>query len=225
MVRVHGFETESDAADAAARHIAGALIEAIDARGMASLALSGGSSPVPMLGFLASQQLEWSRVHVFQVDERIVPAGDEARNWTMLRALLVDEVGAVGHAMSVQPGLAAHAAALVRSSDASVMSRLAGAPPVLDVVHLGLGTDGHTASWPPGREIDDGVGLTEVAAFNGHDRVTLTPAVVNRARSIVWFVPGESKRHMLERLVGGDLTIPAGLVSRHQAELFTDVRV
>jgi 6-phosphogluconolactonase/glucosamine-6-phosphate isomerase/deaminase len=93
-------------------------------------------------------------------------------------------------------------------------------PPVFDLVHLGLGTDGHTASLLPGEELTGDVAVTGV--YQGWRRMTLTFPVLNRARQILWVVTGQEKAAMLRRLVSGDVTIPAGRVSQKQAFVLAD---
>jgi 6-phosphogluconolactonase/glucosamine-6-phosphate isomerase/deaminase len=100
----------------------------------------------------------------------------------------------------------------------------AGTPPVLDLVHLGLGPDGHTASLVPGDSVLN-VTTADVAltgAYQGRRRMTLTYPMINRARRLVWVVTGSEKTAALQRLLDGDVTIPAGRVRREEAVLFAD---
>ena len=107
---------------------------------------------------------------------------------------------------------------------ARTLTGIAGAPAVLDLVHLGLGPDGHTASLVPGDPVldvtDSDVGLTD--EYMGRRRMTLTYPVINRSRKILWLVTGSEKVPMLARLRAGDTTIPAGRVSREQALVLAD---
>ncbi len=208
---------------AAAEFIAGQLDAAVRDRGRASLAISGGRSPWGMLDHLTVQAVEWESVHVFQVDERIAPFDDEARNWKrFLAGTLARHVPPENrHPMPVEteaPDAAADAYA-------RTVVEWAGQPPRLDVVHLGIGTDGHTASLFAG---DSPLEETKrlVAASRRHEgyrRLTLTLPALAEARSIVWFAVGASRRAVLTRLFDGDVAIPASLVRRDRAVCFTDL--
>jgi 6-phosphogluconolactonase len=196
----------------AAVWVADRLWSAIAEREAAHLAVSGGSTPLAMFTALAAMPLPWSQVHVWQVDERVAPHGDSRRNAGQLDALA--EAGAVIHLMDVtNPSLPTAASAYA-----------AALPDRFDVIHLGLGDDGHTASWPPR---DPVVTLTQrvavVGPFNDLVRLTLTPPVVNNARHVMFLVAGANKASMLARLRRGDLTIPATAVRRAGTTILTDV--
>lgn len=218
-MELHIATDAEQAAATGARRIADLLRAAIEERGAATLAVSGGTSPLPMFRALASQRLDWSAVTIFQVDERAVAADDPASNRAAIERLLVTPTGARAELFECRASMTAdELAAEARRVEALLAGGL-GVPPVFDVVHLGLGTDGHTASWPPDHpvldELDETIAV--VPDFGGHDRLTLTPPVIDEARSVVWFVAGEDKRTMLIRLMAGDPDIPAGRVaSRHQ---------
>lgn len=207
---------------AAAEFIAGQLDAAVRDRGRASLAISGGRSPWGMLDQLAAQSVPWESVHLFQADERIAQIDDEARNWKQfLAGALARRVPhANWHPMPVEieaPDAAADAYA-------TTLLEWTGQPPRLDVVHLGIGTDGHTASLFAG---DSPLEETKrlVAASRRHEgyrRLTLTLAALAEARSIVWFAVGAGRRAVLTRLFDGDDAIPASRVRRDRATCFTD---
>ncbi len=211
------------AARAAAALIAADARAAVAARGSFIAAFSGGHTPLAMLRALAAEDIPWDCMHIVQVDERVAPSADPARNLTGLRACLLEHAPLQPQqifAMPVEaPALEAAAAAY-----AAVLSRIAGSPPVLDLVHLGLGTDGHTASLFPGDPVlhiaDADVALT--AVYQQHRRMTLTYPMLNRSRRILWLVTGAEKAAMLARLRGGDASIPAGLVNRDHAIVFAD---
>ena len=186
-------------ADAVASRAAGIIAEqaraAVAARRRFLMAVSGGHTPWVMLRELANQQVPWESVHVFQVDERIAPAGDADRNLTHLRKTLLENAPiAPSHiyAMPVEESDPDAAAA----GYSRTLEQLAGSPPVIDLVHLGLGPDGHTASLIPGDPVlqvmDRDVAITGV--YQGRKRMTLTYAVINRARQILWVVTGEAER-------------------------------
>jgi 6-phosphogluconolactonase len=210
---------------AAAEFIARGLEAALEARGLATLAISGGRSPWGMFGLLAEHDLGWEGVHVFQVDERIVPLDDDARNWArFLESPLARRIPAANqHSMPVE--IADNEVAVGKYS--ATLLQWTGVPPQLDVVHLGLGADGHTASlFTEDVLLQDRrhwVGISRV--YEGHRRLTLTLPVLNSARSVVWFVTGESRRDALARLHAGDAAIPAAHVQRERAVCFTDVDI
>jgi 6-phosphogluconolactonase len=203
--------------------IAAQAREAVGLRGRFVLAVSGGHTPWLMLRALAGEDVPWDRVHLVQVDERIAPAGDPIRNWTHLRESLLDRVSLRPdqvHAMPVEePDLVAAA-----SRYAQVLREIAGQPPVLDLVHLGLGPDGHTASLVPGDPVLD-VADADVAItgpYQGKRRMTLTYPILNRSRVVLWVVTGSEKAAMLGRLEAGDTTIPAGRILRDRALILAD---
>jgi 6-phosphogluconolactonase len=214
-------------ADAVAR--AGAAFTASEARtavaerGRFIVAMSGGRTPWAMLRALADEQVPWAGVHVVQVDERVAPDGDPDRNLTHLREVLLahcplppEQV----HAMPVESADLEGASAQY----AQTLRQICGSPPVLDLAHLGLGPDGHTASLVPGDPVldvtDADVALTGL--YQGRRRMTLTYPVLNRSRRILWLVTGGEKGEMLARLCAGDESIPAGRISRPQAVVLAD---
>jgi 6-phosphogluconolactonase len=219
-------EVSNDAAEVArkaAKIIASAAREAVAARGCFVAAVSGGRSPWEMLRALAEEKLPWERAHVFQVDERVAPAGHPDRNLTQLRTSLLDHAPLRLdhiHAMPVEaPDLKAAAKRYVLT-----LREIAGSPPVLDLVHLGLGPDGHTASLVPGDPVlditADDVALTGL--YQGRRRMTLTYPILNRSRRILWVITGKEKAEMLARLRDGDSSIPAGRVRRDTAIVLSD---
>src|SRR5262245_56565512 len=207
----------------AAARIAAEARQAVAARGRFVMAVSGGHTPWVMLRALAEEDVPWESVHVFQVDERVAPEGHADRNLTHLRASLLEHAplpAAQLHAMPVEiPDL--HSAAAKYDAE---LTSVAGAPPVLDLVHLGLGPDGHTASLVPGDPVlnvaDRDVAMTGV--YQGRNRLTLTYPVINRARLILWLVTGSEKVPMYKRLQAGDQSIPAGRVWQKNAVLLAD---
>lgn len=204
----------SDFGDAAADALFGALTAALRDKGRVSLALSGGTTPWPALRALARADLDWTRVDIFQVDERMAPQGDPARNLLGLATTLLDHVPASVQPMPVEAADIDEAAARYASS----------LPDTLDVVHLGLGDDGHTASLVPGDPVvdvtDREIALTQ--AYRGHRRMTVTFPVLDRAGAIIWIVSYAEKASMVDRLLEADPTIPAGRVSQERATLVTD---
>jgi 6-phosphogluconolactonase len=196
---------------------------AVAARGRFIMAVSGGHTPWQMLRALAGEEVPWEGVHIVQVDERVAPAGDPDRNFTHLRESLLEHAPLRPeqiYAMPVEEKDLAAAAAHY----ALTLREIAGTPPVLDLAHLGLGPDGHTASLVPSDAVlnvtDADVALTEV--YQGRRRMTLTYPMLNRSRRILWLVTGSDKVGMLERLHGGDVSIPAGRVCQDQALVLAD---
>ena len=214
-------------ADAVA-HKAAALVAAearaaVAARGSFVMAVSGGHTPWLMLRALAGEEAPWDAMHVAQVDERVAPAGDPDRNLTHLRESLLEHAPLRPeqiHAMPVEsPALEAACAQY-----ATTLEKIAGSPPVLDLVHLGLGPDGHTASLVPGDPVlevmDTDVALT--GFYQGRRRMTLTYPILNRSRRVLWLVTGSEKAGMLPRLRIGDVQIPAGRVRADHALVLAD---
>jgi 6-phosphogluconolactonase len=217
-------EVFSDA-DAVARQAASLIATearaAVDARGRFIVAVSGGHTPWAMLRALSGEDVPWANVFVTQVDERVAPAGDPDRNLTHIHESLhaplrPEQILAMPvEAPDLQAAVARYAASL---------EEIAGSPPVLDLVHLGLGPDGHTASLVPGDRVlevtDADVALTGI--YQGRRRMTLTYPMINRARRILWLVTGSEKVEMLGRLRKGDPSIPAGRIRQDQAIVFAD---
>jgi len=197
----------------AAQLIAAHARAAVAARGRFVLAVSGGRTPWAMLRALADEDVPWPDVHVVQVDERVAPAGDPDRNLTHVVESLLDHAPLPPAQLHAMPVEASDLAAAARQY-AATLRDLAGTPPVIDLVHLGLGPDGHTASLVPGDPVlavtDADVAPT--GAYQGHRRMTLTYAVLNRARRVVFVVTGPEKAPMLKRLRAGDVAIPAARV-------------
>jgi 6-phosphogluconolactonase len=177
-----------------------------------------------MLRALANEDVPWKAVEIVQVDERVAPAGDPDRNLTHLQTSLLEH-SPLGpnqiHAMPVESANLETAAA----SYANSLSEIVGTPPVLDLVHLGLGPDGHTASLVPGDSVidvsDKDVALTG-GPYQGRRRMTLTYPIINRARRILWLVTGSDKCDPLVQLRDGDAAIPAGRVSQERAAVLAD---
>ena len=210
-------------AQEAATVIAAEARAAVAARSRFIVAVSGGHTPWQMLRALAGEDVPWQGIHVVQVDERVAPAGLPDRNLTHLRESLLAHAPLRPeqiYAMPVEaPDLEAAA-----TRYALTLQQIADSPPVLDLVHLGLGPDGHTASLVPGDPVLDvteaDVALTGV--YQGRRRMTLTYPLLNRARCILWVVTGSEKTEMLVRLRDGDQSIPAGRIRRDQALVLAD---
>jgi 6-phosphogluconolactonase len=214
-------------ADSVAREAAAIIAlearAAVAARGRFVVAVSGGHTPWQMLRVLAGEDVPWKGVYVVQVDERVAPAGDPDRNLAHLRESLLEHAPLRPEQVYAMP---------VESSDLESAARryalalrdIAGSPPVLDLAHLGLGADGHTASLVPG---DAALDVTEAdvaltGPYQGRRRMTLTYPILNRSRRVLWLVTGSEKASMLVRLADGDASIPAGRVRRDEALVLAD---
>lgn len=207
---------EKAASRRAAELIAAAGDEAAGERGSFSFAMSGGRSPWAMLAILGDlEAMPWDRTELFQVDERIAAPGDPARNLTHM---------VLGLSMAHQPALRPMPVTQ-RDLEAAAREYEASLPDQLDLVHLGLGPDGHTASLVPGDRVldvtDRRVALTETA-YQGHRRMTLTYPALDAARQIVWLVTGPDKKEPLAKLLEGDESIPAGRVKNNNMLVVAD---
>lgn len=192
-------QAAADAADWIARQ----LRNAVRRRGAASIAVSGGSTPALMFAELAQMEVPWAAVDVWQVDERVAPDDNPARNAHLLAALPIPK-GRL-HLMAVT----------ARDQLAAARRYAAKLPDRFDVVHLGMGDDGHTASWPPGDDvIDNAEPVAMSGLYNGFLRMTLTPAVVNAARHRLVLAPGSSKATPMRRWLLEDRSLPIQRVRR-----------
>jgi 6-phosphogluconolactonase len=205
-----------DVAAGATAVIAGRIREGTRGGREFTMALSGGRTPWTILDNLARlDDLAWRQVQIYQVDERLAPAGDPDRNLTHVEAHLASQVPVVVHPLPVDdrdPEVAAEH-----------YSRIL--PARFDLIHLGLGVDGHTASLIPGDPVlavaDHDVALT--GEYQGRRRMTLTYPVLNKARGIIWIVTGSAKAAALQKLIDGDPSIPASAVARKNALVLTDL--
>ena len=199
------------AAHAGAAWIARRLRSAVRRHGVATVAFSGGSTPARMLTALATSDVPWAAVQAYQVDERVAPDGHPARNLALLDVLPLSRAQA--HAMPVT----------VRDLRRGARRYGASLPARLDVVHLGIGDDGHTASWPPGDPVID---VAEPVAlcdpYAGFVRMTLTPPVVNAAAARIVLAVGASKQPVVEGWLAGDRTLPVTRVRRTGTVLVVD---
>jgi 6-phosphogluconolactonase len=188
---------------------------AIEEHGRFSLAVSGGKTPRPMFEKLGGTDVDWERVEIFQVDERVAPDGDPDRNLTMLWEALPNAAVARLRPMPV----------VQDDLDAAAASYEAMLPESLDLVHLGLGPDGHTASLVPGDPVlevtDRRVALTG-GEYQGRRRMTLTYPALAAARAVFWLEAGEEKRDAVAKLLAGDPSIPAGRVEAADAVMLAD---
>jgi 6-phosphogluconolactonase len=223
MMEIRRCNSMDDVATAGANYIEARAKEAVSARGQFTIALSGGSTPWIMLRKLAGYDLPWQQMKIFHTDERVALDGDSDRNLTRIREDFADRVALPPENLLAMP---------VTSDDLDqaaaeyekLLVEVAGESPVLDVVHLGLGGDGHTASLVPDDPVlevsDRDVAPTDTHA--GRRRMTLTYPIINRARHILWLITGVGKVDVLSRLLQSDRGIPAGRVSQQQATVVAD---
>jgi len=206
-------ESPAHVAAAASAFVAASARAAVTARGTFTFAVSGGHTPWAMFAELAAEDVPWDHVVLYQVDERVAPAGDPDRNLTHLRESL-GEAPADVVAMPVEDD----------DLDAAAATYAARLPERLDLIHLGLGPDGHTASLVPGDPVLDVTDrlVAVTAPYQGHRRMTLTYSALARADQLLWLITGADKRDPLRRLLAGDPTIPAGRVEAAHSLVLAD---
>lgn len=211
-------------ASRAAAFIAAEARAAVAARGGFTFAMSGGRTPWQMLRRLAGEDVPWAKVQLFQVDERVAPDGDAERNLAHIAQALLAHVPLTPAQVHAMPVAAPDLDAAARDYAARLRA-VAGSPPVLDLVHLGLGADGHTASLVPGDAVLDvtDADVAPSAPYLGRRRLTLTYPALDRARCLLWLVTGRDKAAMLARLRAADASIPAGRVGQRDAWLLADL--
>lgn len=206
---------EKAASRRAAELIAAAGAEAAAERNYFTLAMSGGRSPWAMLAILGELEgMPWDRTELFQVDERVASPGSPDRNLThMVLGLSMD------HQATLRPMPVTQ-----RDLEAAAREYENALPDPFDLIHLGLGPDGHTASLVPGDPVlevnDRRVAIT--GDYQGHPRMTLTYPAIDQARQIVWLVTGPDKVEPLQKLLAGDESIPAGRVKNDNMIVVAD---
>ncbi len=212
-LRVVDVGDDTSLAQASASFVVERINDVLAHHALFNLALSGGTTPWAMLDVLRTSDVPWDRVAIFQVDERIAPAGDPSRNITQM----AEHLPASAHVDPMPVELA--------DLEAAAASYAARIPRTFDLIHLGLGPDGHTASLVPGDPVLD-VTDRDVAVttneYQGHRRMTLTFPVLDRASAVMWLVRGDRAADALQRLRAGDTSIPGGRVSCRNQVLFTD---
>src|ERR1051325_5747593 len=222
-MKIEIFPDADAVARKAAEIIAAEARSVVAARGRFIMAVSGGHTPWQMLRALTNEKMPWESVHVVQVDERVAPPGDADRNLSHLRESLLEHAPLRSEQIHAMPVESVDLDAAAKRY-ALTLREIAGSPPVLDLVHLGLGPDGHTASLVPSDSVLDVTDLdvAPTGVYQGRHRITLTYPTLNRARRVLWVVTGSEKVEMLRRLRDGDESIPAGRIQRDQALIVAD---
>ena len=222
-MKIEVLENADMVAQKAASIIAEEGRQAVALRGRFIIAVSGGKTPWKMLRALAYEDVPWKGMHILQVDERLAPGGHPERNMTHLRESLLGYAPLLPELIYAMPVEEKNTEAIA-AGYAHTISEIAGSPAIIDLVHLGLGPDGHTASLIPGDPVldvtDKDVALTGI--YQGRHRLTLTYPIINRARKILWLITGSEKSDMLQRLIDSDLSIPAGRISQEHAMVLAD---
>ncbi|HEX3453441.1 MAG TPA: 6-phosphogluconolactonase [Gaiellaceae bacterium] len=214
---LHELEVMRDDAAAArvtAETIADRALRAVDARGAFTVAVSGGTAPWQAFRLLGDLSVPWDAIEIFQVDERVAPSGDDDRNLTHLKESLPPDAVVRLRPMPVEADDLEAAAA----EYASIL------PAQFDLIHLGLGPDGHTASLVPGDPVLDVTDRTVAITgeYQGRRRMTLTYPPIDGARELLWLVTGDSKVEALKQLLAGDPSVPAGRVRAARSLVIAD---
>lgn len=202
---------DSDAFNQAAAKLLTTLAqEAAAQHGRFSLALCGGSTPTGVYELLAErpfcQQMPWQQTQLFWGDERLVPPDDPGSNYGQVAGLLLNEVPVPSENIHRARGELGMETAVVDYTDQLQILANGSGPPVFDVILLGMGSDGHTASLFPGSPVPESdwvVGVTR--EYNGRpaERLTITPTVINQARHVIFLVAGRSKAETLQKVLYG----------------------
>jgi len=209
-MRTYVEQIAGEACAVAASLIARRLQRAVRERGCGSIAVSGGGTPGPMFDALVTSGVPWDRIDVFQVDERIAPDGDDQRNANKLTERFLAPAGVPSRRIHLMPVTVSD----LRAACARYAKAVAAVEP-FDVVHLGIGDDGHTASWVPGDPVIDSERAVDVSGeYQGTRRMTLTPGVVNAARMRLMLVTEGSKRPAVDAWLRGDRSLPVSRVRR-----------
>ncbi|WP_026969036.1 6-phosphogluconolactonase [Algoriphagus terrigena] len=222
-MEIRTFQSSNEVAKEAALYIADSIRVHIAKKGFFTLAISGGRTPWEMIKELATQDLPWEKVFLFQVDERVAPDGHPDRNLTQLfksiegtslmTRLNIFPMHVI--AEDLEEACAEYSDNIKRITETGKF----------DLIHLGIGTDGHTASLVPGDNVlevqDKDVALTN-DPYQGRQRMTLTYPLINQAEKILWVITGEEKAEMLSRLLNQDPSIPAGKVAQGHAIILTE---
>ncbi|MFN3996462.1 6-phosphogluconolactonase [Algoriphagus sp.] len=222
-MEIRTYQSANEVAKEAALYIADRIRESISRKGFFTMAISGGRTPWEMIKKLSNEDLPWEKVFLFQVDERIAPDAHPDRNLTQLFKAI--EGSKLVTRLNIFP-MRVNAEDMDEACEeySSHIKRMT-ENGKLDLVHLGIGTDGHTASLIPNDSVlnidDQGVAVTSIE-YQGRHRMTLTYPLINQAEKILWVITGAEKAEMLDRLLHKDPLIPAGKVEQHHAIVLTE---
>ncbi len=222
-MEIRTFQSADEVAKEAAIYIADRIRENIAKKGFFTMAISGGRTPWAMIKELAQEDLPWEKVFLFQVDERMAPEAHPDRNLTQLFKAI--EGSRLVLRLNIFP-MRVNAEDLNEACEEyeNHIKRMTGNGK-LDLVHLGIGTDGHTASLVPDDSVlevtDKGVAVTN-GEYQDRKRMTLTYPLINQAEKILWVITGAEKAEMLDRLLHQDPSIPAGKIDQHHAIVLTE---
>lgn len=222
-MEIRTFQSADEVAEEAAIYITDRIKENIARKGFFTMAISGGKTPWAMIKVLAQEDLPWEKVFLFQVDERIAPDAHADRNLTQLFKAI--EGSRLVLRLNIFPMHVIAEDLDEACTEYERHIRRMTENGKLDLIHLGIGTDGHTASLIPNDSVlevvDKGVAITD-AAYQGRRRMTLTYPLINQAEKILWVITGAEKAEMLDRLLHQDPLIPAGKVDQHHAIVLTE---
>jgi 6-phosphogluconolactonase len=197
----------------AAEFVAARARAAVTDHGRFTFAVSGGKTPWAMFAELAHEDVPWAAVQLFQVDERVAPDGDPDRNLTHLR-----------QSLGASPAEVVAMPVTESDLDAAALAYARLLPERFDLVHLGLGPDGHTASLVPDDpvlEVTDRL-VAVTLPYQGHRRMTLTYSALAKADELLWLISGADKQEALTKLLDGDTSIPAGRVEANHSSILAD---
>jgi 6-phosphogluconolactonase len=217
------FPTADQVAAGAAAYLEHEIREALAHQPSYSLAISGGRTPWEMLKILSKADLPWQRVNLFQVDERVAPDGHADRNLTQLYQAIAGTPMVTQLRIFPMPVLAEDLEEGCREYRQVLDEVTEGKG--LDLIHLGLGSDGHTASLVPGdgvMDVKDRLVACTQNLYQGRIRMTLTYPLLNSAKQLLWIVTGSEKQEMVKRLLQQDPSIPAGSIRQENALLMVD---
>jgi len=222
-MKIELFPSANQVAEGAASYLEQLIRETLTQKKTFSMAISGGRTPWEMLKILSKAPLPWTRINLFQVDERIAPDGHADRNLTQLFQAI--EGSPMVTRLHIFPMPVTAEDLETGSKDYAELIHEITEGDGLDLIHLGMGSDGHTASLVPGDGVlnqrDRNVACTQ-GLYQGRIRMTLTYPILNSAKRILWIVTGSEKQEMVQRLLNQDSSIPAGIVNQANALLMVD---